>query len=293
VGGRAVLAPRASATRLPTDRAALTLAAGRYHQYIRVPRPTPPGTPLRNFADSMRLPLLLAVGGATHLSVGMDQELMPDVRLGLEGYYKRFDGLPNPRASVSSNATSTAHNSGVDVWVRRTAGRMTGWLGYSLGWVWSDTGNVGLSDQFSGRHTLSAGARGMAWRGTNLGVRLAYGSGLPHTEVNGEPLPGASIPALDNSRVDLDTDAPLRGPSSFLRLDAEVSRTWTPRFAGRHTQVTPYLRVINALESRDGLFYRYFEADPEEGEEGADNITRLSSVATMPLVPVFGVTWKF
>jgi hypothetical protein len=297
VGGRAVLAPRASITWLPTDRAALTLAAGRYHQYIRTPRPLPPGTPLRNFADTLRLATLLAVGGATHLSVGMDQELMPDVRLGLEGYYKRFDGLPNPRAPLNSS-TFTAHNSGVDVWVRRTGGRVTGWMGYSLGWVWSGEDEQGLSESFIGRHTLSAGARGTVFRRTVMGVRLAYGSGLPHTQVTNEnsPLPGGgSIPTEENGTVDLDTDAPLRGPSAYLRVDAELSRTWTPRFAGRRTQVTPYLRVINALESRDGLFYRYFDEGPNATQGGGDdeNLTRLSSVATMPLVPVFGVTWKF
>jgi hypothetical protein len=291
VGGRAVLAPRASATWLPTDRVALTLAAGRYHQYIRVPRPVPPGLPLRNFADSARLPTLLAVGGATHLSVGMDQELMPDVRLGLEGYYKRFDGLPNPKAPVDSS-TSTAHNSGVDVWVRRTAGPVTGWLGYSLGWVWSTSGSSELSDRFAGRHTISAGARGTVWRRTIVGARLAYGSGLPYTEVGGDrALSGSgSLPTFDNTSAQLETDAPLRGPSAYLRLDAEVSRTWSPRVGGRRTQVTPYLRVINALESRDGLFYRYYEDDTSSG---GGNLTRLSSVATMPLVPVAGMTWKF
>lgn len=299
VGGRAVLAPRASVTWLPTERAALTLAAGRYHQYIRTPRPLPPGTPLRNYADTLRLATLLAVGGATHLSVGMDQELMPDVRLGLEGYYKRFDGLPNPKAPLNSS-TFTAYNSGLDVWVRRTAGPVTGWIGYSLGWVWSGTDEQGDSDSFNGRHTLSAGARGTVYRRTVMGVRLAYGSGLPHTQVvNDNALAGAgSIPTDENSTVDLDTDAPLRGPSAYLRVDAELSRTWSPRVGGRRTQVTPYLRVINALESRDGLFYRYFDDGASQAEEGGgddddDNVTRLSSVATMPLVPVFGVTWKF
>lgn len=295
VGGRAVLAPRASITWLPTDRAALRMAAGRYHQYIRTPRPLPPGTPLRNYADTLRLATLLAVGGATHLSVGMDQELMPDVRLGLEGYYKRFDGLPNPRAPLNSS-TFTAHNSGVDVWVRRTGGRVTGWMGYSLAWVWSGEDEQGVSDSFTGRHTLSAGARGTLYRRTVAGVRVAYGSGLPHTKiVNDNALAGSgSIPTDENSTVDLDTDAPLRGPSAYLRVDAELSRTWSPRLGGRRTQVTPYLRVINALESRDGLFYRYFDDEPNQADEsGEDNVTRLSSVATMPLVPVFGVTWKF
>jgi hypothetical protein len=84
--------------------------------------------------------------------------------------------------------------------------------------------------------------------------------------------------------VDLDTDAPLNAnPDGFLRLDLEISRTWTPTVAGRSTQMTPYLRVINDLDRRDGLFYRYFG-----GEEGGG----IPGIGALPLVPVFGVSWK-
>lgn len=302
VGGEAVFAPRASATWLLTDNAALTLAAGRYHQYIRVPRPLYSST-LRNFADSMRVATHLAVGGATHLSLSLDQQLAPDVRLGLEGFYKRFDGLPDPRPR--SDSSYTAHNSGVDVWVRRTTGRVTGWLGYSLGWAWSSSL---LQDtvQFHGRQTLTAGVRGTVWRRTVVSARFAYGAGLPSTRLTAPAdgiSDGGSIPSLEsgNAGVDLDTDAPLTGVNPFLRLDAEVSRTWSPRVGGRRTQVTPYLRLINALESRDGLFYRYLDRpasnpntpnSPLQG--GATEAARaVRDVTTLPLVPVAGITWKF
>jgi hypothetical protein len=102
-----------------------------------------------------------------------------------------------------------------------------------------------------------------------------------------EALDGASLPVYTSGNsVRLESDAPLRGPSAdFLRVDAEVSRTWTPMVAGRRTQLTPYLKVLNALESRDALFYRYFA----EGDSGA----RLQPVSTLPVVPVVGVSWHF
>ena len=294
VGGIATLAPRLSATWAMSDEAALTLAGGRYHQYVRVPRPLPRGTRLRNFADSARIATHLAVGGATHLSLSLDQQVTSGVRLGLEGFYKRFHGLPFQQQvtdTATGISTTTAHISGVDVWVRRVAGRVTGWLGYSLGWMWNSSDATGLASQFTGRQTLNVGARGAFWRRTNVSVRLAYGAGLPYSAVtlSDRVFSGGAINQADGgSNVDLDTDAPLTGPAPqpFLRLDAEVSRTWSPRLAGRRTQVTPYLRVINALESRDGLFYRYFDEDDTGGGE-------IEPVATMPLVPVFGITWKF
>lgn len=279
VDGSYALAPRASATWLVADGAALTLAAGRYHQYLRVPRPLDPGEPLRNYADSARLATHLAVGAATHLSVGLDQQLASDVRLGLEGYYKRFDGLPPPDTVPLAD-----HSSGVDVWVRRSAGRLTGWVGYSLAWAWSSELATGVGSRFAGRQTLSAGAQGRVWRGTLLGARFAYGGGLPIALDPEMSLPNEA-PTLSSGNVG--STAPLSGPGPgpFLRLDVHASRTWTPRVAGRDTQVTPYLRVLNALDRRDGLFYRYFAA--------SDSRRQVQPIGTLPVVPVFGVEWRF
>ncbi|HEX6367812.1 MAG TPA: TonB-dependent receptor [Longimicrobium sp.] len=288
VGGKATLAPRASATVLVSEGAALTLAGGRYHQYVRVPRPLPRGSSLRNFADSVRIPTHLSVAGATHLSLGLDQQMRGGVRLGLEGFYKRFHGLPTPTAVVGT-MSSTAHNSGMDVWVRRSGETLTGWLGYSLNWAWSSPDENGKSAYFLGRQTVSAGVRGVAWRRSVVGVRIAYGAPVSSRQFSNladRALGTGSIPASDqNSNVDLDTDAPLSTFSdAFLRIDAEISRTWTPRVGGRSTELTPYLRVINALDQRDGLFYRFSESGGGEG-----GVLPLSDV---PLVPVFGVSWK-
>ncbi|HEU4881589.1 MAG TPA: TonB-dependent receptor [Longimicrobium sp.] len=289
LGDVATLAPRASATVLVGDGAgaALTLAAGRYHQYVRVPRRLPRGIPPRNFADSSRIPTSLAVAGATHLSLGLDQQMGGGVRLGLEGFYKRYHGLPSPGAA--DTLSSTAHSSGMDVWVRRTSGALTGWFGYSLNWVWSSVDETGRNGDFVGRQTVSAGVRGVAWKRSVVGVRVAYGAPISSRDpgnLSEGPLGPGSIPASGlNSGADLETDAPVSTFSSdFLRLDAEISRTWNPRVAGHSTEVTPYLRVINALDQRDGFFYRYSETGSGEGG--------LQPLATVPLVPVFGVTWK-
>jgi hypothetical protein len=129
----------------------------------------------------------------------------------------------------------------------------------------------------------------VAWKHSVVGVRVAYGAPISSRDpgnLSEGPLGPGSIPASGlNSGADLETDAPVSTFSSdFLRLDAEISRTWNPRVAGRSTEVTPYLRVINALDQRDGFFYRY--SDTGSGEGG------LQRLATVPLVPVFGVTWK-
>jgi hypothetical protein len=188
VGGVGTLAPRLSATAVVGDGATLTLAGGRYHQYIRVPRRIPFNNEPGNFADAARIPTDLAVGGATHLSLALDQQMAGGVRLGVEGFYKRFSGLPSNAAA--DTLASTAHTSGMDVWVRRTTGGLTGWFGYSLNWTWRSENATGDSSPFDGRQTVSAGVSGVAWKRTGVGVRLAYGAGLP-----GVSSPRAALPA--------------------------------------------------------------------------------------------------
>lgn len=277
-----VVAPRFSLTWLVTESAALTLAGGRYHQYVRVPSRLTGTAPADTFAQAIRLPMDLAVAGASHLAVALDQELSDGLRMGLEGYYKAYTGLPSP-------VDGRAFSSGVDVWVRRGAGDVTGWIGYSLAWNWSLYTPVGSTQRFLGRQLLSAGFDAPVAGLASLGLRVAYGAGLPGTDFltldPASPETGLSGASSFTTPVDLDTDAPLAGwrHEPYLRLDAEVSRTWSPRLAGRTTRVTPYVRIVNALDRRDSLFYRYDDSVPG-GTRG---------IGTLPVVPVAGLQWQF
>jgi hypothetical protein len=275
---RTTLSPRGAVTWLVGDRAALTVAAGRYHQYVRtrvVAGDDPPDT----FAETVRRNVAseLVVASANHVSVGLDQELTDGVRLGVEGFYKRFRDVPTLPGKA-------AYNSGMELWVRRGTGRLTGWLGYTLTWAWSLEDDGLSADDIVGRQVLSAGLATPLARGTRLSARFQYGSGLSASRIlpgsedagafgRGEPqnaLASASEPLLA---------VPSEEP--YLRLDAELARTWTPLLAGRRTELTPYFRVINALDQREPLFY-------QPGGEGSR-----TAVGGFPILPVLGVTFRF
>jgi hypothetical protein len=266
--------PRLAVTWLPTPRAALTLAGGRYHQLVlsRSKEPFDYGDP--DVANKLGIPTVLAVAGSTHLTLALDQEVVPGVRLGLEGYYKHFEDIPDPQ-EVGNFA------SGVDVWVRRSEGAVSGWMGYALAWYWSGLDPVSDSARapFFGRQTLSAGVAA-AGRHGRAEVRVAYGSGLPYSSVTGN-----TDPLLTEQPQSLpgEVAVPLaRPPRDFLRVDVQVSRTFTPTLRGHETALTPYVRVMNALDRRDNLFYRYSRT--------GDLTTQ--PAATLPLVPVLGLEWK-
>jgi hypothetical protein len=278
------LAPRLSATWLLSERAALTAAAGRFHQYVRISEPVLSPRE-EGGADTLFLPAALAVGRASHVSLGLQQETDPGVRLGVEGFFKSFEGV--------GPADEAAYASGLDLWLRRDTGALRGWVGYSLSWIWSlpEASRSAVSQRFAGRQLLNAGATGALPGLADVGFRLAYGAGLPlagfgldqaasvDSEFQGEP---ASLAA--NTRGAADAPPLLGTPDApFLRLDLELSRTFTRRWHGRSVEIAPYLKVLNALDRRDGLFYR-----PDVGDGSA-----LSAVAPLPLLPVFGVSWKF
>jgi hypothetical protein len=276
--------PRIAATWLVGDQAALTIAAGRFHQYLRGRSTSTELGPNSSLEDSVRNALsgVMRVAGANHISVSLDQQTTEGVRLGVEGFYKRFSRVPETPGV-------TTHNSGFDVWARRSAGPIAGWLGYTLAWTWSEEPLTTASD-FQGRHVLSAGANGSLGRRGRFSLRLQFGSPIDNSRSSSDPnspgLPDAepAVGLAEGEGGDLEADAPVLGSTSryeYVRLDAQVSRTWAPRLAGRRTELTPYLRVINALDRRDPLFYRY------------GNGNAIEPAATLPLLPVFGIDWKF
>ena len=269
------LSPRVSVTWRVAEGAVFDLGAGRYHQYVRVAEPAPSGRDADGDADAK----LLAVGGASQFSAGLRQDLAP-VRLGVEGFFKRFDGL-----AAATADDGDAYESGVDLWARREADRLSGYFAYSLTWIWSDRAPGAAPARFAGRQVVSAGATGSLRRWGDLELRVAWGSGLPISaipaEAAGAPemweLPDAGL-AESDARTLATADA-----ESYLRLDVKLSRTFTPRWGEHRHEIVPYLRVLNALDRRDALFYRYAGADEP----------RLDAVDALPLLPVVGVGWSF
>jgi len=134
-----------------------------------------------------------------------------------------------------------------------------------------------LSSLWASRITASA-------RHGRAEVRLMYGSGLPYSSLGAGADPSTpALPEVPLPATPGEVAPPLaRPPRDFLRIDVQLSRTFNPRLRGRETALTPYVRVMNALDRRDNLFYRY---SPTGDLEAAP-------AATLPILPVFGLEWK-
>lgn len=289
------LAPRASVHWRVGERAQLSLAVGRFHQYVRGPESilssdlTGPtfetlDAPSSEGGQLLATQNLFAIAGATHVAVGFENELENGFGLGLEGYFKSFDGLPGGEDLRSS---------GADLWIQRDEGPIAGWVGYSLAWVWSD--EPGGDTRFVGRQLLTGGLEADL-SAVDIGLRISYGSGLPFTPVSTTALePTPSVPSPDDgleTGAEQETPQPSESPplplsgapsDSYLRLDAQISRRWVARFGETAVEIAPYVRLLNALDRRDALFYR-------TDEQGPGSPVPLDSV---PILAVVGVAWTF
>lgn len=271
------LAPRASVAVNVGPASLLTIAAGRYHQMTRLALDTGVDPNLEQFTEG-GVGETLPVATADHVVVTLAQRPNEFVSLGVGGYFKRFTGV--------EQGGGTLQNSGIDLQVVGAGSRGAAWLGYGLSWFWSDDPGSLTSSDFAGRHLLSLGLTGRLAGPVQIETRLSYGAGLPSTGI-----PFGSADALES-------DAPTGGPGdqlfgdadrvgsdffldeSFLRLDVELHTLIEQDFLGHQWRVRPFLRLLNALDRRDALFYSY---QPWR----SDDVTPL---AVRPILPVFGVS---
>lgn len=280
------LAPRAALSVELSPEALLTVAAGRYHQATRTPHVEIERTLAEVTAQGMPPAELLPIATADHVVLSLDQRLGDRVRLGLEGFWKSFSGLPTA-------PSETVRSSGVDVRVLTAGSAGAAWLGYGLSWFWSTVDLSGRTSEFMGRHLLSAGVSGSIGGPLRGEARLAYGAGLPYTSI---PF-GASTPLSSSDGVTVidqggnpgtqleATPAPIVGglDEEFLRLDLEIHMLLEPSVGGRPWQVRPYVRLLNALDRRDALFYTF--------QPWRSDVVR--PLAERPVLPLVGVAIAF
>jgi hypothetical protein len=275
------LAPRAAISWSVAPDALLTIAGGRYHQPTRTPEVDVELTLVQVAEGGVPTSELLPIATADHVVLTLDQRLSGAVRLGLQGFWKAYQGLP-------SAAGQGVRSSGIDVRVLSGSERMTAWLGYGLSWFWSTSDLSGQATDFSGRHLLTAGIAGGLAGPMRGEVRIAYGAGLPYTSV---PLGFgvAADSAVPQGTIEGQTEFGSANTfasgldESFLRLDAELYAVFDASWGGQSWRVRPYLRLLNALDRRDSLFYTFERWRSDQ----------VRPLAELPVLPLVGVAISF
>ena len=286
---------------------AAKLAVGRYVQFLHSLRNEE--FPISN--DSWILPGSGVPSVVSdQLQLGIEKYWGETWNASVEGYVRDFRGVTelnfgdDPNDPEDDLLAGDGRSLGVDFFLRRSTGRLTGWTSVSLlraERTLPDPLSAGWEDLpptttfppiFDRRLDLDLVVQYQLPGKWELGGRWNYGSPLPYTRpiaqyygLRYSPLRGRFEP----SREPGDHGAPLfvvlgqrnrhRYPP-YHRLDLTVRRTFRRSWG----EWTPYLQVLNAYDRRNVLFYfSNFDRIPP---------TR-SGISMFPVLPAIGVEISF
>lgn len=281
------VSPRASVKYFIGTNTALSVASGRYTQWLHsLGRAEEPMQPLQFWAlsDSNR-----TASTASDIVVGAERWLTPSRMLHVGTFYKRYENLltPNPFSDphVSGDAFDKIRGAsyGIDVLLRQIeGGPFTGWLSYSYALsAREDMQRVRYAPPQDRRHNLNLVG---SWKRaqTTVGVRVNIGSGLPTTPMLAQYARNRYDPTTRRWVTNYYWDQRIMAPTGsermplYKRIDLSITRN--SQLFG--TPFKPFISVVNAANFRNPAGYTY-----DFGQRG----TR-ASFPNFPLLPTFGAT---
>ena len=272
-GDRLHFTPRLSLSQALSDKIRVKAAAGVYRQHLQLI------TTEAFSGGDFWVPLDSTVepGRSYQAVTGVEWTPSPRYQLSVDAYYTDLANLvtvdtelPDDNEETHSEAVfksgGTGWARGVEVFLQRRTGALTGWIGYALGWTRRTFPELNDGQPFppkhDRRHDLSfvASYEVGAWR---LGANLAYATGQAFTPVS-------ELPVQRNS-------ARLQ---PYHRLDVSASRS----FELRGTDSEFYVQIFNVYSRRNEWFVQLDSVDPEVDPR---------NIKQLPIIPTLGFNFSF
>lgn len=289
-----------------TESSMVKVATGVYHQYVhRVPRFI--AADIWTAANAHQ-----GASRAVHYIVGYQREWHRVGQLEVEAFHKRYSDIyqfnraylgaveasefdERDRPTISSTRglfnVGDGYSSGFEILLRKDAGPLSGWVGYSLARTRHVFAEVNGGRSFSPRHdrtsTLNAVARidlSKALRSGQrrwfFGANMVYSTGQPITEPGSAYV--ASMAPSDPQVSVFYAPTRINGVRlpAYVRLD--VSLEWQRNYGS--WQMMPYLQIFNVGNRRNTWFidYDFANSQPEVDE-----------VSMFPILPTCGLRIEF
>lgn len=307
---RTYVAPRFAAKRFFGARrdGAVKVAAGRYVQFVHSLRDEQ--LPVSNdywVTSDENVPAVVS----DQAQLGIEKYWGEAWYASVEGYYRRYLGVTDLNSADDPNDPADdlleghGYSYGADVMVRRTQGRLRGWMTLSLlkaRRTFPDPLQLGLEGVpetitfppvFDRRVDLDVVGEYLLPGRIEAGLRLNFGTGVPYSRPVAAyagfetdlaeggyrvPRPIGDDPQIPIYVVPGDRNRQ-RYPA-YSRLDLTFRRSYNRRWG----TLTPYVQVLNATNRKNVLFYFYnFDNDPP---------TR-SGISMFPVLPTIGVEATF
>jgi hypothetical protein len=287
------LEPRLSISHVLTPEVLLKFGAGIYHQYLQLV--TTEGFSGGDFW--VPLDKTVKPGRAWQTVGALEWEPSQRYQMSIEGYYTGLSDLvviDNKVAADTGGNESRSEDvfisdgqgyaTGVELFLQRRTGALTGWIGYTLGWTRRRFAELNQGHPFppkyDRRHDLSfvTNYKHGRW---SLGANLIYATGQAFT-------PAASRYTLRSPAtgaiLDEDFVLPAKRNSARLlpyhRLDLNINRQF--RLVGREAEW--FIQIFNVYSRRNEWFVQYNAEKPG---------TEPEIFKMLPIIPTFGINFKF
>ena len=273
VGHRWHFAPRLSLSQALSDKVRVKAAGGVYRQHLQLI------TTEAFSGGDFWVPLDNTVepGRSYQAVTGVEWTPSPRYQFSVEAYYTDLANLvtvdtevPDDNEATHSEAVfksgGTGWAKGLEVFLQRRTGALTGWIGYALGWTRRTFPELNDGRPFppkhDRRHDLSfvASYKVGAWR---LGASLAYASGQAFTP------PSEPSAQLNSARL-----------LPYHRLDVSASRS----FELWRTASEFYVQIFNVYSRRNEWFLQLDSVDPEVDPR---------KIKQLPIIPTLGFNFNF
>lgn len=256
------VAPKAAVTYHPTASLSFQVAAGRYHQFLTLSR----NQAISSFNAWLPAAPNVPPAYGDQLTAGTQLTPLPGVSVGLEAYYRSMNGLfkLNPRLTDKTNQpyqglfqTGDGYAFGSELFLRRTAGSLTGHVGYTYSQTWRRFPNINANrffpPRYDRRHKLNLAVHLQLTSRWRLSGTFVYTSGQPFTQ------PVAQYLLMDSPYMGHKHDilvAPVNNARlpPYHRLDLGASHRGH-LFSGVNYQFQ--LQLINVLNHRNIWFYLF------------------------------------
>ena len=287
------LSPRVSVKYFVSPTLAMTVAGGRYAQWMRAMRNE--DLPLRIFDLWIASDETVPVSTSNHLVFGVEKWLSDRRFLRVETYGKTYDKLAEPASTVDPRIRASllryydGRSYGLDVYLRQLERNgFSGWIAYSYGVTTRERNNVSYWPGHDRRHNANVVA-GYApsesrW---SLGSHLGVATGTPYTGWAG---------IMNRYRYDpvrnvwggprTDGDETVSGPRNaerfplYWRLDLSAER----RFDVGGMTLRPYLNVVNVFNRKNVFLYTL---------EANNDPPLIKGASQFPLIPSIGLRMEW
>ncbi len=235
-----------------------------------------------------------------------------NLTLTIEGYYKEMqnligykdgatflavdlDGRNDPAQTYQANWESTVTSGrgrsyGVEMLLQRKAGRLTGWLGYTLSWTTHQFADINGGREFypkyDRRHDASVVLSYKLTPRVQLSANWVYGTGNNITVPLGKYTAASDIPlsgVVRYEHVMLNSDRYSFRVAPYHRLDLGIQFEKTTH---RNRQRTWELSVYNAYNRANPFYYT-------TTQDQFSNVSQLYRVGLFPLIPSINYGLKF